>query len=316
MSSLTKQDIKQAILLLRNSKNEDEIIAAIDILGAIRWVGAVPYIMHHLKDSRPEVRTAVEAALLSIGQDGIPAIVEYIPKLESEHHIGLQSIVESFWKDAEVDQIRQLMNHADNRVRWAMAWTLAKPLKTIPPENIEHVFAGLEVESVAAIRWAATQSVMTLASSDHEIPVELIQVALPVMVDNFKYGDVNLSESSVRAISLLVSPPHPAITAMLTSSDDQLQVAAVKVLTAWVEDETPLDQDTVSALKLAMKASGWQLANEVSRLRYALSFSYPDILNQLEALTDSSSFDENVEPTQTIRPLGNIMLPPLDADDE
>ena len=133
------------------------------------------------------------------------------------------------------------------------------------------------------------------------------------MVDNFKYGDMNLSESSVQAIALLVSPPHPAITAMLTASDAELQVAAVKVLTAWVHSEKKLDEDTLEALKNALKSPNWQMANEVSRLRYVLSITYPEAVDILEGIPDTGDFEEDdLEPTQDIRATGEIMLPPLD----
>jgi len=315
MPSFTQNDIRQTMLLLRNGETEDDIIAALDILGALQWVDAVPDIMRYIKDPRPDVKVAIESTLLAIGQEAIPAIVEYLPKLAPEYHISLQSLVESFWKDAGVDQIRQLMNHEDNRVRWAMAWTLAKPLKTIPPENIEHIFEGLSDESLTAIRWAATQSLMTLATSNHAIPPELIQVALPVMVDNFKYGDMNLSESSVQAIALLIHPPHPAIIAMLKSSDAEMQVAAVKVLTAWVQDDTALDENTLNALKSAMEVPNWQMENEVARLRYVLAISYPEALKILEDMPDTVAFDDDLETTQDTRATGEIMLPPL-GDDE
>jgi HEAT repeat protein len=321
MLSFTPQDIQQARLLLRESNVEDDIVAALDILGALKVIDAVPDMMRHINDDRPDVKVALEAALLAMGQDAIPAIVEYLPKLDPEQHISLQSLVETYWKDAGVDKIRQMMNHEDNRVRWAMAWTLAKPLRTIPPENIAYIFEGLEDESLTAIRWAATQSLTTLAYTSDSIPPELIKVALPVMVDNFKYGDVNLSETSVQAIALLTSPPHPAITAMLTASDAELQVAAVKVLTAWVHGGKELDNDTLDSLKTAIKSGNWQMTNEVSRLRYGLGLSFPETLKLLEDVPDTGDFDDDdLEPTQDIRATGEIMLPPLDkssdTDDE
>jgi hypothetical protein len=313
MPPFTKQDIQQARLMLRDSNAEDDIVAALDILGALASVDAVSDMMRHINDARPAVKLALESALLAMGQDAIPAIVEYLPKLSPEHHISLQSLVESYWKDAGVDKIRQMMNHEDNRVRWAMAWTLAKPLRTIPPEDIGYVFEGLEDESLTAIRWAATQSLTTLAYTSDSIPSELIKVALPVMVDNFKYGDMNLSESSVQAIASLVSPPYPAINAMLTASDADLQVAAVKVLTAWVQDGTVLDDGTLKALQNALISPSWQMANEVSRLRYVLSITFPDTLKILENIPDTGDFDDDdLEPTQDIRSTGEIMLPPLD----
>lgn len=313
MPSFTNQDIQQARQMLRESDIEDDIVAALDILGALQAVKAVPDMMRHIEDERPAVKVSLEAALLAMGQDAIPAIVEYLPKLDPEHHISLQSLVETYWKDAGVDKIRQMMNHEDNRVRWAMAWTLAKPLRTIPPEDIGYIFEGLEDESLTAIRWAATQSLTTLVYTSDSIPPELIKVALPVMVDNFKYGDVNLSETSVQAIALLTSPPHPAITAMLTGEDAELQVAAVKVLTAWVQSEKPLDHDTLEALKTAMTSPNWQIANAVSRLRYGLLLSFPEVLDILADIPDSSNIDDDdLEPTQDIRATGEIMLPPLD----
>ena len=311
MPSFNKQDIQQARLMLRDSHAEDDIVAALDILGALQSVEAVPDMMPHINDVRPAVQLALEAALLAMGQEAIPAIVEYLPKLDPERHISLQSLVESYWKDAGVDKIHQMMNHEDNRVRWAMAWTLAKPLQTIPPEDIGYVFEGLEDESLTAIRWAATQSLTALAHTSNSIPPQLIQVALPVMVDNFKYGDVNLSESSVQAIALLISPPHPAITAMLIDSDAELQVAAVKVLTAWVQGGKGLDDETLEALKIALKSPGWQMANEVSRLHYVLSISYPEALKILEE-APGGDFGENPEMIQDVRATGEIMLPPLE----
>lgn len=313
MPSFTKQDIQQARIMLQDSHTEDDIVAALNILGALKSIEAVPDMMRHIEDTRPAVKLALEVALLAMGQDAIPAIVEYLPKLDPEHHISLQSLVESYWKDAGVDKIRQMMNHEDNRVRWAMAWTLAKPLRTIPPEDIGYVFEGLGDESLAAIRWAATQSLTTLAYTSDSIPSELIKVALPVMVDNFKYGDMNLSETSVQAIALLTSPPHQAITAMLIASDAELQVVAVKVLTAWVQAGKELDHSTLEALKSALKSPNWQMENEVSRLRYGLSLSFPESLKILEDIPDTGDFeDEELEPTQDIRVTTEIMLPPLD----
>jgi len=313
MPSFTNQDIQQARLLLRESNTEDEIVAALDILGALQAVKAVPDMMPYIDDERPAIKLSLEAALLAMGQEAIPAIVEYLPKLDPEHHISLQSLVETYWKDAGVDKIRQMMNHEDNRVRWAMAWTLAKPLRTIPPEDIAYIFEGLEDESLTAIRWAATQSLTTLVYTSDSIPPELIKVALPVMVDNFKYGDVNLSETSVQAIALLTSPPHPAITAMLTDKDAELQVAAVKVLTAWVQGGKALDHVTLDALKIAMTSPNWQIANAVSRLRYGLLLSFPEVLDILDDIPDAIDLDDDdLEPSQDIRATGEIMLPPLD----
>lgn len=316
MPSFTRNDIQQTLILLRNSTEEDDIIAALDILGALQWVGAVPDIMAHIKDPRPDVKASIEATLLAIGQEAIPAIVDYLPKLEPQYHVSLQSLVESFWKDASVDQIRIMMNHEDNRVRWAMAWTLAKPLQTIPPEDIAYIFEGLEDESLTAIRWAATHSLMTLASSGHDIPPQLIQVALPVMVDNFKYGDMNLSESSVQAISRLISPPHPAIEAMLRSSDADLQVAAIKVLSAWLQDEKELDESTLNALKFTIANPTWRAANEISRLQYVLSMSHPEVLKQLDDVADSGDFEDELEDTDSKISTQEIMLPPLQEDME
>ena len=313
MPSFTNQDIQEARILLRETTAEDDIVAALDILGALKAVKAVPDMMRHINDERPAVKLSLEAALLAMGQDAIPAIVEYLPKLDPEHHISLQLLVEAYWKDAGVDKIRQMMAHEDNRVRWAMAWTLAKPLRTIPPEEIGYIFEGLEDESLTAIRWAATQSLTTLAFTSDSIPPELIKVALPVMVDNFKYGDVNLSETSVQAIALLTNPPHPAITAMLIGSDAELQVAAVKVLTAWVHSGKALDHETLEALKTAMQSPNWQMANEVSRLRYGLLLSFPELLDILEDIPDTSNLDKDeLEPRKDIRATGEIMLPPLD----
>jgi|GEM_PF-2027201 len=313
MPSFTNQDIQQARLLLRESNTEDEIVAALDILGALQAVKAVPDMMPYIDDERPAIKLSLEAALLAMGQEAIPAIVEYLPKLDPEHHISLQSLVETYWKDAGVDKIRQMMNHEDNRVRWAMAWTLAKPLRTIPPEDIAYIFEGLEDESLTAIRWAATQSLTTLVYTSDSIPPELIKVALPVMVDNFKYGDVNLSETSVQAIALLTTPPHPAITAMLTDKDAELQVAAVKVLTAWVQGGKALDHVTLDALKIAMTSPNWQIANAVSRLRYGLLLSFPEVLDILDDIPDAIDLDDDdLEPSQDIRATGEIMLPPLD----
>lgn len=316
MPDFNSSDIEQARILLRQSNHEDDIIAALHIVGSVQSAESVPDIMPHMRDNRPDVKSAVEETLLAIGQDAIPAIVEYLPQLEPEYHVSLQSLVETFWKDAGIDHIRQMMNHEDNRVRWAMAWTLSQPLRTIPPEDIHYIFEGLGEESLTAIRWAATQSLTALAFTSDHIPPELIRVALPVMVDNFKYGDVNLSESSVQAIALFVSPPHPAITAMLTADDAELQVAAVKVLTAWAQDEKPLDKETLDGLKTAMQSPNWQMANEVSRLRYVLSLSHPDILEQLKDIPDTSTINNELQANEDIRATGEIMLPPLLEDEE
>lgn len=310
MPSFSQQDIEQARKLLRESDVEDDIIAALDILGALHSIEAVPDMMIHIKDTRPAVKLSLETSLLAMGQDAIPAIVEYLPSLEPEHHISLQSLVEAYWKDAGVDKIRQMMTHEDHRVRWAMAWTLAKPLQTIPPEDIGYIFEGLEDESLTAIRWAATQSLTTLAFTSDNIPPELIKVALPVMVDNFKYGDVNLSETSVQAIALLTSPPHSAITAMLKGSDPELQVAAVKVLTAWVQSGKPLDNDTLQSLKSAMNARNWQLENEVTRLRYVLLISHPEALEILEHIPDTGKLRALFSNDKDVRSTNEIMLPP------
>jgi len=311
MPSFNEQDIQQARKLLRESDSEDDIIAALDILGALQSVEAVPDMMPHIKDTRPAVKLSLEAALLAIGQDAIPAIVEYLPNLDPEHHISLQLLVESYWKGAGVDQIRRMMTHEDHRVRWAMAWTLAKPLQTLPPEDVGYIFEGLEDETLAAIRWAATQSLTSLAYTSHNIPSELIKVALPVMVDNFKYGDMNLSETSVQAIALLTSPPHSAIMAMLKASDPELQVAAVKVLTAWVQSGKPLDNDTLHALKSAMNARNWQLENEVTRLRYVLLISHPEALEILEHIPDTGKLRALFSNEKDVRATNEIMLPPF-----
>ena len=312
MAKYTELDIEQARLIIRNSAYENEVIAALDILGALKVVDAVPDMMRHISDERPTVKLALESALLAMGQDAIPPIVEYLPQLDPEHHVSLQSLVESYWKDAGADRIRQMVKHEDNRVRWAIAWTLATPLQTIPPEDIGYIFEGLADESLTSIRWAATQSLTTLAYTSKNIPAELIKVALPVMVDNFKYGDLNLSESSVQAIALLTTPPNPAITAMLTSSDAELQVAAVKVLTAWVQNDTELDRGTLDALKTAMQHPGWQMENAVIHLRYVLSISYPQALKILEGVPNTGQLREVVEPKQDVRSTGEIMLPPMD----
>lgn len=313
MTAFTADDLKQAQVMLRKSQHEDDIIAALDILSNSDAVDAVPDMMRHVSDKRPAVRDALERALLKLGQPAIPAIVEYLPELPTEHHIHLQALVAKFWKDANTNQIQYLINHEDNRVRWAMAWTLAKPLKTIPPEDIGHVFDGLADEPLTAIRWAATQSLTSLAYTSDNIPPELIHVALPVMVDNFKYGDVNLSETSVGAIALLTSPPHPAITAMLTADSADLQVAAVKILTAWVQGEKTLDDDTLQALKSALPDASWLMSNEVSRLRYVLSISHPEALSVLDDIPDTFD-DDDLEPTQDVRTTAEIMLPPFGDD--
>ncbi len=310
MPSFNQQDIQQARKLLRESDSEDDIIAALDILGALQSIEAVPDMMLHIQDTRPAVKLSLETSLLAMGQDAIPAIVEYLPNLNPQHHVSLQSLVEAYWKDAGVDQIRKMMTHEDHRVRWAMAWTLAKPLRTIPPEEIGYIFEGLEDESLTAIRWAATQSLTTLAFTSENIPPELIKVALPVMVDNFKYGDVNLSETSVQAIALLTSPPHSAITAMLKGSDAELQVAAVKVLTAWVQSGKPLDNDTLHSLKTAMNAHNWQLENEVTRLRYVLLISNPEALEILAHIPDTDKSRAQFSNTPDERATNEIMRPP------
>lgn len=310
MSVFTPDDIKELQTMLRECQHEDDIIAAIDIIGNISAVNIIPDMMPYLCDKRPAVREASEATLLKVGQPAIPAIVEYLPKLQPDDHIHLQTLVEKFWKDASVNQIQMMMNHEDNRVRWAMAWTLAKPLKMIPPEDIGHIFEGLADEPLTAIRWAATQSLMSLAHTSDNIPPELIHVALPVMVDNFKYGDVNLSETSVGAIAKLTLPPHPAITAMLTSTSADLQVAAVKVLTEWVQAEIKLDDETLHALKTSIPNASWRMSNEISRLRYVLSISHPEVLDMLDNIPDTFD-DGDLEPTQDARATSEIMLPPL-----
>lgn len=312
MSTFTPQDIRQAQLMLRDCQHEDEIVAALDILGNLDAVSAVPYMMCYICDNRLGVRNALESALLKLGQPAIPAIVEHLPMLAPEHHVHLQTLVEKFWKDASTNQIHHLINHEDNRVRWAIAWTLAKPLKTLPPEDIGHVFEGLADEPLTAIRWAATQSLTTLAHSSDNIPAELIHVALPVMVDNFKYGDVNLSESSVSAIALLTSPPNRAITSMLQADSSDLQVAAIKILTMWAQDDKHLDEGTLQSLKSALPSASWQVENEVSRLRYMLSISNPEVLGILDNIPDT--FNDELDPTQDVYATGNIMLPPLEQD--
>jgi len=310
MLDFSNEDIEQAQLMLRESQHEDDIIAALMILASLDTVDAVPDMMRHISDTRPVVRTALEDALLTLGQPAIPAIVEYLPKLTPEDHVHLQTLVEKFWKHASVNQIQTLMNHEDNRVRWAIAWTLAKPLQMIPPENIEHIFDDLADEPLTAIRWAATQSLTSLVYSSDNIPPELIRVALPVMVDNFKYGDMNLSESSVGAIALLIDPPHPAITAMLKSESADLQVAAVKVLTTWVQDDKTLDEETLQVLKSVLPRASWQMSNEVSRLRYVLSISHPSALDILDDIPDIFN-DDDIEPTQDVRTTQDILLPPM-----
>lgn len=311
MPTFTQEDLKQLQMMLRHSNNEDEIIAAMNILSEWQAYTAVPEMMRYLGDSRTSVRHALEAALLRLGQSAIPAIVEYLPNLDPALHVNLQELVTTYWKNASVTQLQRLVKHEDNRVRWAMAWTLAKPLQIIPPEDIAHVFEGFADEPLTAIRWAATQSLTTLAYASDNIPDELIQVALPVMVDNFKYGDINLSESSVGAIALLIQPPHPAINAMLLAESADLQVAAIKVLTAWVQDGIQLDDETLDALKEALPTANWQMTNEISRLRYVLSVSYPEALHILDGIPDTFDDDE-LEPTQDMRTTAEIMLLPLE----
>lgn len=311
MTTFTQDDLQQLQMLLRHSQHEDEIIAALNILVEWQAITAIPDMMRHLGTSNPAIQQALEDSLLKLGQVAIPAIVEYLPQLDPELHINLQELVASFWKNANANQIQKMMSHEDNRVRWAMAWTLAKPLQIIPIEDIEYVFEGLADEPLTAIRWAATQSLTTLAHTSDNIPDELIRVALPVMVDNFKYGDVNLSESSVGAIALLIKPPHPAITAMLSAESAELQVAAVKILTAWVQDGIQLDTETLDALKTALPTANWLMTNEISRLRYVLSVSYPEALSVIAGIPDTFNDDE-LEPTQDIHATSEIMLPPLE----
>lgn len=315
MPPITEQDIQQARLMLKDGEHTDEIVAALNLLGKWKSVEAVPDMMAYIDDTRPPIVAALQDALLELGQDAIPAIVDYLPKLAPEKQINLQSLVERFWKEGDVAEIHRMMNHEDNRVRWAMAWTMSKPLRTIPPEEIAYIFEGLGDESVTAIRWAATQSLTTLAHNSTSIPPELIRIALPVMVDNFKYGDENLSEASVQAIALLISPPHPAINAMLTSPDALLQVAAVKVLATWVEKGSEPDDETMNALTEALKTPSWQMANEIAHLRYVLDLTFPDTVEKLETPSDTIGFeDERIDPTESKRPSGEIMLPSALAD--
>lgn len=313
MPAYTAKELEQARKILRDGNPDEAIVPTLKALGEWKAVEAVPDMMRYIDDPRPDVKDALQTALFKIGQEAIPAIVDYLPHVPPEKHVSLQSLVESFWKEGDADQIRRMMQHEDNRVRWAMAWTLAKPLRTIPPEEIGYIFEGMGDESVTAIRWAATQSLTTLVHTSETIPTELIRVALPVMVDNFKYGDVNLSEASVQAIALLTSPPNPAITAMLTNPDQLTQVAAVKVLTAWVQDQKQLDSETMEAFKKGKESNNWLMNNEIARLRYVLEITYPELLPMLEDTESAPLNEDDIEDLtaeKDIRITTEIMLLP------
>ncbi len=280
MSVFNSDDLSAVQEMLHTCEHKDDIIAAIHIIAHANAIHLVSDMMPYLFDKRPAVRNAVMASLLRLGQDAIPEIVNYRLKIDPDHNVHLAKLVATFWNNERANPDQYMMQHEQNRMLWSIIWALAKPLSLA--DDIGYIFDDIADDPLTAIRWAATQSLMSLAHSSDHLPENLADIALPLMIDNYKYGDVNLGETSVGTIALLTSPEHPAIPKMLTSSSQDLQVVGVKVLAEWVHGGQQLNAELLQALKSAMPTAGWQMTNEISRLRYALSAVHPEALQMLE----------------------------------